>query len=181
MSLTTDSKILELCLNEETKSDGFKMLMDKFQEPIYWQIRRQIKNHDDTNDIMQNTFLKVYQNIENFRNDSALYTWVFRIARNETLNFLNSAATRRTTDLDPVLFEESAMSSSYSIPGHLIEQKLMRAVELLPEKQQVVFTLKYFEDKKYAEISDLLGTSEGALKASYHHAVKKIKELMKLI
>lgn len=181
MSTSNDSKILELILKEETKQEGFKLLMDSFQEPIYWNIRRQVKNHDDTNDILQNTFLKVYQNIENFRNDSNLYTWVFRISRNETLNFLNSATNRRTTDLDPVLFEESMIGSSYSIPGHLIEQKLMRAIELLPEKQQVVFNLKYFEEKKYSEISALLGTSEGALKASYHHAVKKIKELMKII
>jgi RNA polymerase sigma-70 factor (ECF subfamily) len=179
--MTTDSKILELILNEETKAEGFKLLMEKFQEPIYWNIRRQIKNHDDTNDIMQNVFVKVLLNIPNFRNDSNLYTWIFRISRNETLNFLNSAVNRRTTDLDPVLFEESMVSSSYSIPGHLIEQKLMRAIELLPEKQQVVFNLKYFEEKKYSEMSQLLGTSEGALKASYHHAVKKIKELMKII
>lgn len=181
MAITTDSKILEIILKEDTKPEGFRLLMEKFQEPIYWNIRRQIKNHDDTNDILQNTFLKVYQNIENFRYDSNLYTWIFRIARNETLNFLNSARSRRTTDLDPTLFEESMVSSSYSIPGHLIEQKLMRAVELLPEKQQVVFNLKYFEEKKYSEMSEILETSEGALKASYHHAVKKIKELMKLI
>jgi len=181
MEENLDSKILNLILEESTKNEGFKLLIENYQEAIYWNIRRKVKNHDDTNDIMQNTFIKVHTNIHNFRNDSNLYTWVYRISRNETLNFLNSAATRRTSDLDPVLFEESLISSSYSIPGHLIEQKLMRAVELLPEKQQVVFNLKYFEDKKYSEISRILGTSEGGLKASYHHAVKKIKELMKLI
>lgn len=155
---------------------GFKKIVTQFQERVYWQIRRMTKNHQDTEDVMQNVFIKAWKGLPNFRADSNLYTWLFRIAHNETLNFLNKENKRTTVDLDPPLFENLIVANGNSYSPEEIESHLKKALDTLPEKQLLVFNLKYFDDLKYSEISDMLGTSVGALKASYHLAVKKIEE-----
>lgn len=160
---------------------GFRNIVKKFQERIYWQIRRMTKNHEDTEDVMQTVFLKAWKGLPNFRADANLYTWLFRIARNETLTFLARESKRKTVDLDPPLFENKVVASGKTYTPAEIEKYLNAAMEQLPEKQLLVFNLKYFDDLKFAEISEITGTSVGGLKASYHLAVKKIEEYLKSI
>jgi len=139
-----------------------------------------VKDHDDTDDILQNTFIKIYQNIANFKGDSLLYSWMYRIATNEAITFLNSKAKKihlSSQDLQDKLIEN--LESDVYFEGDEIQLKLQKAIAKLPQKQQQVFNMKYFEELKYKEISEILGTSEGALKASYHIAVKKIEDFLK--
>ena len=159
---------------------GFQLIVQKYQERVYWQIRRLTKNHQDTEDVMQNVFIKVWKGLENFRADSNLYTWMYRIAFNETHTFLSKSSKRQTVDMDPPLFENKmAVEGGKDLSGEEIEVILNKALDELPEKQRQVFELKYFEELKFKEISALLGTSVGGLKASYHLAVKKIEEFLK--
>jgi len=158
---------------------AFVSLVGKYGQQLYWQIRRVVKNHDQANDILQNVFVKVWQFLGDFNRDSSLYTWLYRIARNETLNFLQSEKRSSTVDLDDEMLEIKAGHAL--LDQHTPEQiseLLMQAVETLPEKQALVFQLKYFEDLPYHEIAAQLGTSEGALKASYHHATGKIRKFL---
>lgn len=164
---------------EENPTVGFQKIVKTYQERVYWQIRRLTKNHQDTEDVMQNVFIKAWKGLPNFRKESNLYTWLYRIAYNETHTFLSKANRRRTTDLDPPLFENQLQTDGKDISGEEIEAALQTALEKLPEKQRQVFELKYFEEMKFKEISDLLGTSVGGLKASYHLAAKKIEEELK--
>lgn len=158
---------------------GFQSLVEQFQERVYWQIRRLVKNHDDTADVMQNVFIKVWKALPEFRGDAALYTWLYRIAFNETHTFLHKASKRQTVDLDPPLFENSIEVDGKNYSPQEIENIFNKAIETLPEKQKLVFQLKYFDELKFTEIESMLGTSVGALKASYHLAVKKIEEFLK--
>ena len=140
-----------------------------------------VKDHNDTDDILQNTFIKIYQNISNFKGDSLLFSWMYRIATNEAITFLNSKAKKihlSSQDLQDKLIEN--LESDVYFEGDEIQLKLQKAIAKLPQKQQKVFNMKYFEELKYKEISEILGTSEGALKASYHIAVKKIEEFLKI-
>lgn len=157
---------------------GFKEIVEKFQKRVYWQIRRVTKNHDDSEDILQNVFIKVWKALPEFREDSALYTWIYRIAFNETHTFLRRESKKKTVDLDPPLFENAVEVNGKSYSPEEIESLFKQAIETLPEKQKLVFNLKYFDELKFQEIEDLLGTSVGALKASYHLAVKKIEEFL---
>ena len=177
---TTDDQILSLCHKEANIEQGFKLLMLKYQERLYWHVRRMVLEHDDANDVIQNTFIKVYKSIHKFEGKSKLYTWLYRIATNESITFLNKKKKKSTTSLDN---EEYNMSNQLKadeyFDGDEIQRKLCDALNQLPEKQKAVFNLRYFEEMKYDEMSEVLGTSVGSLKASYHHAVKKIETYLK--
>lgn len=150
--------------------------MQDYQKPLYNHVRNIVLNHDDANDVLQNTFVKIFQNLKNFKGDSKLFTWMYRIATNEALTFLNQKA--KKSGISSVELQNKAienLKADIYFDGDEIQIKLQKAIALLPEKQQLVFKMKYFEDLKYEEISEILGTSVGALKASYHHAVKKIE------
>ena len=164
---------------QENNTLGFQAIVRKFQERIYWQIRRLTKNHQDTEDVMQNVFVKAWKGLPNFRQDSNLYTWLYRIAFNETHTFLAKETKRRTVDLDPPLFENAVQIEGTAYSAEEIEAILSKAMDTLPEKQLLVFNLRYYDELKFSQISELTWTSEGALKASYHLAAKKIEEFIK--
>ncbi|GGC74958.1 DNA-directed RNA polymerase sigma-70 factor [Pedobacter quisquiliarum] len=179
MKQVEDAEILEKFSVERTRQEAFSLLLNKYQQKIYWHIRRLVINHDDTDDLVQDVFVKVWKNLGNFRSDSQLYTWIYRIATNESITFLNKQKRQNNTPLDEVSSEvvESMVEPSY-FNGTEIQLKLQRAIQTLPEKQKLIFNMKYFDDMKYEEISEVLGTSVGALKASFHIAVKKIETFM---
>jgi len=177
LSENTDHKILEMCRQGESKNFGFRLLVDKYNQRVYWHIRRMVISHEDANDLVQDTFLKVWKNLDSFRADSELFTWIYRIATNETLTFLKKKKRQyfiSFTDYENKL-EQSLTDDNY-FSGDEIQLKLQKAILKLPEKQRLVFQMKYFETIKYEEMSEILGTSVGALKASYHIAVKKIEK-----
>ncbi|NQX42798.1 RNA polymerase sigma-70 factor, ECF subfamily [Pedobacter steynii] len=179
MKQVEDSEILEKFSSEKTRHEGFNLLLGKYQQKIYWHIRRLVIDHDDADDLVQETFVKVWKNLDKFRSDSKLYTWVYRIATNESITFLNKKKQRNNTPLDEVSDElaETLVASSY-FNGDKIQMKLQQALLTLPEKQRLIFNMKYFDDLKYEEISEVTGTSVGALKASFHIAVKKVEVFM---
>ena len=169
-----DEKALYKQLHDaSTKEAAFTRLVREYQEPLYWQIRRMVLSHDDADDVLQNTFIKAWSAIDSFRGESRLQTWLFRIAINESLNFLSKK--KQTVSLDQTAGSMADMLASDSyFDGDEVQQQFQKAICTLPEKQRLVFNLKYFDEMKYEDMSTLLGTSIGALKASYHHAVKKI-------
>ncbi|MCX2479156.1 RNA polymerase sigma factor [Pedobacter sp. MC2016-15] len=179
MKQVEDDDILEKFSNESTRNEAFNLLISKYQEKIYWHVRRLVIDHDDADDLVQEVFIKVWKSLAKFRNDSKLYTWIYRIATNECITFLNKKKQRNQTPLDEVSDElsESLVASSY-FNGDKIQMKLQQALLTLPEKQRLIFNMKYYDDLKYDEISAILGTSVGALKASFHIAVKKIEVFM---
>ncbi len=151
-----------------------------YTEPLYWQIRRLVDNHDDANDLLQNTFMKAWQSLENFRGDARLSTWLHKIAINESLTFLEREKRRQTFSLDdPESSASARIEADTMIDGDALALKLRKAVAMLPEKQRLVFNMRYFDEMKYEDISEIVGTSVGALKASYHHAVKKIEDFLR--
>lgn len=162
-------------------SIAFEKIVKKYQERVYWQIRKLLKNHNDTEDVMQNVFIKAWKGLSNFREEANLYTWLYRIAFNESHTFLSKNAKMQKVDLDPPLFENQLSTNGNTLSGEEIEAILMNALDTLPEKQRQVFELKYFQELKFKEISELLGTSVGGLKASYHLAAKKIEEILKTL
>ena len=171
--------ILEL-LNPKTQNEAFRKLMQLYQKPLYYHIRNMVLNHDDTDDVLQNTFIKVFANLKNFKGDSKLYSWMYRIATNESLTFIKQKAKKNkvsTEELNTKIIDNLAADVYFE--GDEIQIKLQKAIALLPTKQQLVFKMKYFEELKYEEISEIVDTSVGALKASYHLAVKKIEEYLK--
>ncbi|MGX5688186.1 RNA polymerase sigma factor [Arcticibacter tournemirensis] len=176
MNQVEDSEILLKFSNKDTRNEAFGLLLKKYQQKIYWHIRRLVINHDDADDLVQDVFIKVWKNLDNFQNNSQLYTWLYRIATNECLTFLNKKKQQNNIPLDEVAYDlaDSLAEGSY-FDGNNAQMKLQKALLTLPEKQRLVFNMKYFDDLKYEEISDVLGTSVGALKASFHHAVKKIE------
>ena len=158
------------------RAQAFTLLVDQYKEQLYWQIRRMVLSHDDADDILQNTFLKAWTGLDSFRGEARLSTWLFRIASNETLNFLNRRrATTSIDDENASAIAAQLQSDSY-FDGDETEAQLQAAIATLPDKQRQVFNLKYYDEMKYEEMSELLGTSIGALKASYHHAVKKVSD-----
>ncbi|MFK8038595.1 MAG: RNA polymerase sigma factor [Crocinitomicaceae bacterium] len=158
---------------------GFKNIMDTFKERVYWQIRRMTKNHNDSEDILQNVFVKAWRGLPKFKGESALYSWIYRIAYNETMTFLKRESKHLTRDLDDPIIETDLSVEGKTYSSQEISDILMKAIATLPEKQAQVFQLKYFEDLNYSDISDMLGTSVGGLKANYHIAVKKIETFIK--
>lgn len=176
-----DALILSKFRDLTTREEGFGLLLQKYQQKVYWHVRRFVLDHDDTDDIVQDIFIKVWKNLENFREDSQLYTWLFRIATNESITFLNKKKQKMMVSLEDensAYLADTLQDTSY-FDGDRAQLKLQEALLTLPDKQRLVFNMKYFEDMKYEEISDVLGTSVGALKASYHHAVKKIEHYFK--
>jgi RNA polymerase sigma-70 factor (ECF subfamily) len=173
-----DNDILNLFEKNEQKA--FSSLVAKHQERIYWHVRKMVVNHEDTNDITQNIFIKVWKGLPKFKKESNLYTWIYRIATNETLNFIKMNKNKIAQSLEDIQLESRKDDSFFS--GDEIEAKLHQALATLPSKQKLVFNMKYFDDLKYKEIAEILGGSIGSLKASYHHAQKKIEAyLLKII
>jgi RNA polymerase sigma-70 factor (ECF subfamily) len=159
-----------------TKEKAFKKLITEYKERLYWHIRKIVISHDDADDVLQNTFIKVFKGIDKFKQDSKLYSWMYRIATNESITFINKRARERNIDITEMKQEMiSNLQSDRWFSGNDIEIILQEAVATLPEKQQLVFNMKYFDHMKYQEISDILERSVGGLKASYFHAVKKIE------
>lgn len=174
-----EKKLIEQLQNPKTASSAFDTLMRSYGEPVYWQIRKLVVRHEDADDILQNVFLKAWNNLQNFRGDAKLSTWLFKIAINESINFLNKERTRNqlnVEDGDDSYLLNNIEADEY-FDGDELQAELLKAVAKLPEKQRLVFNMRYFDEMKYEEISEILGTSVGALKASYHHAVKKIEEI----
>ncbi len=174
-----EKDFIQLLLNPKTQNDAFKKLLLDYQRPLYNHIRNIVLNHDDADDVLQNTFVKVFQYLKGFKGDSKLFSWMYRIATNESITFINQRAKRSgliNETLQQKLVENLKADSHFE--GDEIALKLQKAIAGLPEKQQLVFKMKYFEEIKYDAMSEILGTSVGALKASYHHAVKKIEIFM---
>jgi len=177
--LLDDATLLKMILNPETQNSGFRELVSQYQRPLYFHIRNLVLNHDDADDVLQNTFIKIYRGISGFNEESKLYTWMYRIATNESLTFLSQKAKKNHITSEELLFQITEnLEADVYFEGDEIELKLQKAVHLLPEKQQLVFKMKYFDDLTYEAISEILGTSVGGLKASYHHAVKKIEDFI---
>ena len=173
----SDQKILDLFHQKGKEEKAFGFILDKYQERLYWHIRRIVIHHDDANDVLQNFFVKIWKALPSFRGDSELYTWLYRIATNESLSFLKKKAAKTGRNLeDPDQTMVNRLQADEYFDGDEIQIKLQLAISQLPQKQRLVFQMKYFDDMKYEEISQILNTSVGALKASYHHAVRKIKE-----
>jgi RNA polymerase sigma factor (sigma-70 family) len=174
-----DREIIEQFRNEETRNYAFNLLVREYQKRLYWHIRKIIIDHDDTDDVLQNVFIKVWRHLANFKEESQLFTWMYRIATNESINFLNAKKKRAGIPLDDVsAFLANNLESDSYYKGDEIQTKLQKAILTLPDKQRIVFNMKYFDEMKYEEMSKILETSVGALKASYHHAVKKIEEYL---
>jgi RNA polymerase sigma-70 factor, ECF subfamily len=174
-----DSELIEKLKSEDTRNYAFNLLVRKYQERIYWHIRKMVIDHDDSDDLVQEVFVKVWKYLDNFRGDSQLYTWIYRIATNECLSFL---AKKKKRYFLPIVDVEKELSDYLDngnyISGDEVQLKLQKALLKLPPKQRLVFNMKYFDDMKYEEIAEITKTSIGALKASYHHAVKKIEEIL---
>ena len=171
-----EKEFIESLLNPKTQNQAFQKLLLTYQKPLYFHIRNIVLDHDDTDDVLQSTFIKIFQNLKNFKGDSKLYSWMYRIATNESLTFIKQKANKNkvsTEELNTKIIDNLAADVYFE--GDEIQIKLQKAIALLPTKQQLVFKMKYFEELKYEEIAVILDTSVGALKASYHHAVKKIE------
>ncbi len=175
-----DKELLAIYRQPGTKEKGFTLIIRKYQERLYWHVRRLVVDHEDANDVLQNMFIKVWKSLDNFREDAQLYTWLYKIATNEALSFLEQQKRKSAISLSDV---ETGLSNKLQadsqFDGNKLEWKLQKAILGLPEKQRIVFNLRYYDEMPYEQMSKVLETSEGALKASYHHAVKKVEEFMK--
>lgn len=175
-----DKELLQQFKQPENRERAFTAIIKKYQEKLYWHVRRMVVDHEDANDVLQNVFIKVWNGLQNFREDSQLYTWLYRIATNESLTFLEQQKRKSAVSFDEV---EAGLSNKIKAEEGFdvqrLEWKLQLAIQQLPEKQRAVFTLRYYDEMPYEEMSRVLDTSEGALKASYHHAVKKIEDFIK--
>ena len=175
-----DAELLLQFRNPSTKEKAFTAIIKKYQEKLYWHIRRMVVEHEDANDVLQNAFIRVWKGLDNFREDSQLYTWIYRIGTNECLSFLEQKKRKSTVSLDGDV--ETGLSNTIKADKHFdpnkLEWKLQLAMQQLPEKQRIVFNLRYYDEMPYEQMSKVLETSEGALKASYHHAVKKIEDFI---
>ena len=176
-----EKELVKQLQDEKTATRAFETLLKTYSEPVYWQIRRMVLNHEDANDIVQNVFIKAWTNLHNFRGDAKLSTWLFKIAVNESINFLNKEKHRSQnvggdSEEDSLLIKNLEADDYFD--GDALQLELQEAISKLPEKQRLVFNMRYYEEMKYEEMSEVLGTSVGALKASYHHAVKKITDML---
>jgi len=172
-----DTELLLQFRDPDSREKAFTAIIKKYQEKLYWHIRRMVVEHEDANDVLQNVFIRVWNGLDNFREDSQLYTWLYRIATNECLSYLEQQKRKSAVSFDEIEsgLANKIVADKYFDPNKL-EWKLQLAIQQLPEKQRVVFTLRYYDEMPYEEMSRVLDTSEGALKASYHHAVKKIED-----
>lgn len=175
-----EKELVKQLQNERTAHQAFETLLKTYTEPVYWQIRRMVLNHDDANDVVQNVFLKAWTNLHNFRGEAKLSTWLFKIAVNESINFINKEKHRVRGDVDgddETMLIKNLEADEY-FDGDSLQKELQEAIAKLPEKQRLVFNMRYYDELKYEEISEILGTSVGSLKASYHHAVKKLTDML---
>lgn len=176
MHVQQETALLNALRSPSEREAAFRELVSSYKERLYWHIRKMVVDHDDADDVLQNTFIKIFRHIDRFKGDSKLYTWMYRIATNEALSFLQSRARRQNLSLEEV--KQAAidnLTSDVYFEGSAIELQLQRAIATLPHRQQLIFNMKYFEDHTYEELSQILDTSVGGLKSSYHLAVKKIK------
>ncbi|MDI1356387.1 MAG: RNA polymerase sigma factor [bacterium] len=174
-----DDVILELFRDETTRNSALERLISKYQQRLYWHIRKIVISHDDSDDVLQNTFIKIWKGLENFKGESQLYTWIYRIATNEALGLLRQKQRNQTTSIHPIEYELSKnLESDAYFTGDEIQLKLQQAILTLPEKQRLVFNMRYYDETPYEEMSQILETSVGALKASYHIAAKKIENFL---
>jgi len=175
----SDKELIKQFREESKRNNAFNLIIRKYQERLYWHIRKIVIGHEDADDVLQNTMIKIWGSLPEFRSDSKIYTWLYRIATNESLTFLKQKKRRALTpwtDVEHMLSEQLESDSRFT--GDEIQMKLQKAILKLPPKQRVVFNMKYFDEMKYEEMSQILNTSVGALKASYHHAVKKIESML---
>lgn len=179
MKTYNEKEVIALLQDPDRQREAFECIVKEYSEQIYWQIRRLIFSHEDANDLLQNTFIRAWTNIDYFRGDAKLSTWLYRIAFNECLTFLNRQRTNNHLSIDDVDTEMiNKLESDSFFDGDKTQIMFLKAIQTLPEKQRIIFNLKYFKDMKYEEISEILGTTVGGLKASYHHAVKKIESFL---
>ena len=172
-------KLINDLKSKDKQGFAFNELVSLYKERLYWHIRNIVKSHDDTDDVLQNTFVKIFKNIDSFKGDSKLYSWMYRIATNEAITFINKRAKQMQISNEELQsFAIDNLKSDVYFEGDAIQLKLQQAIATLPEKQQLVFNMKYFQDIKYKDMSEILETSEGALKASYHLAIKKIESYL---
>nr|WP_321223096.1 RNA polymerase sigma factor [uncultured Psychroserpens sp.] len=177
--MNNEQLLIQRLKQPNTKDLAYKELLILYKERLYWHIRHIVKSHDDADDVLQNTFIKVYKNIQNFKEDSKLFSWMYRIATNESLTHLSKNAKRINFSSEELQQQSiTNLKADVYFEGDDIQLKLQQAIATLPEKQQLVFNMRYFEDIKYKDMSDILDTTEGALKASYHIAVKKIEAFL---
>ena len=177
--MTNETNFILRLKDTKTKDAAFRELLSLYKERLYWHIRKIVISHDDADDVLQNTFIKVYRNIDKFKGDSKLYSWLYRIATNESITHINKNAKRmQLSNEEHQKLAIDNLKADVYFEGDEIQLKLQNAIALLPQKQQLVFNMKYFDDLKYKEIAEILETSEGALKASYHIAVKKIESFL---
>ncbi|QXP74184.1 RNA polymerase sigma factor [Tenacibaculum sp. AHE15PA] len=178
--MTDELTLIAALQNSKTKEVAFKQLLSLYKERLYWHIRKIVVSHDDADDVLQNTFIKIFKNIDTFKNDSKLYSWMYRIATNESITFLTKRAKEKNVDITDYQQQlVSTLDSDHWFTGDEIQLILQQAIATLPQKQQLVFNMKYFDEMKYTQISEILETSVGALKASYHIAAKKIAHFIK--
>jgi len=175
----SDQALVAAFKDERMREAAFTQLVRKYQERLYWHIRRMVSTHEDTNDILQNVFIKVWKNLDSFREESNLYTWLYRIGTNETLTWIDTQKRFTSVSMsDNEDFYDNKLTSQKDFDPRKIEWKLQQAINTLPQKQKIVFNLRYYDEMPYEDMSQVLNTSVGALKASYHHAVKKVEEFL---
>jgi RNA polymerase sigma-70 factor (ECF subfamily) len=180
MSESSDKDLIAQFRNGPTRQAAFRTIVERYQKRLYWHIRRMLIDHDDTDDVLQNVFIKTWKGLDGFKEDSQLYTWLYRIATNETLSHIRQRKTELLVRYGDVEYNiESKLEDDNYFSGDAIQKKLQLAIQQLPEKQRLVFNMKYFGEMKYEDMSQVLDTSVGALKASYHHAVKKIEAFIR--
>ena len=176
MNTNDEKELITQLQNPATQRNAFEKVVKEYSEPLYWQIRRMVLNHDDTNDLLQNTFVKAWTNLSQFRGEAKLSTWLYRIALNECLNFLNRQKAQKDLSIDDECAIVNQLESDPYFDGDKTQLLFQEAIHTLPDKQRMIFQMKYFQEMKYEDISEIMGTTVGALKASYHHAVKKIED-----
>ena len=175
-----ESLLVAQLKNTDTQEQAFRNLMTLYKERLYWHIRKIVLSHADADDVLQNTFIKIFKNIHSFKENSKLYSWMYRIATNEAITFINKKAANQHIDISDLQYKMADdLHEDQHYSGDEIQQLLQKAIFTLPQKQQLVFNMKYFDEMKYSEMSEILETSVGALKASYFHAVKKVEKFLK--
>ncbi|KMQ71394.1 RNA polymerase sigma factor [Chryseobacterium koreense] len=174
-----ETEIIELMSSEKSRDSGVRLMMDAYQSRLYWHIRRLIVDHDLAQDVLQDTFIKAYQNFHQFKQDSQLYTWLYRIATNESLQQLNKMKKMQKTDQDAEIYLQNLVAENVETEAEEIQILLQKAIQTLPEKQKLVFTMRYYEDLPYEEISKILDMSVGTLKTNYHYAKQKVESYVK--
>lgn len=178
--MVSETTLINTLKSPKEKEEGFRMLVSQYKERLYWHIRKIVIHHDDADDVLQNTFIKVFRNIDSFKGDSKLYTWLYRIATNEAITFIHKRAKRgNITSQEVQQLAIDRLETDVYFEGDAIQLKLQQAIATLPQKQQLVFNMKYFEEHTFEELSEILETSVGGLKSSYHIAVKKITAFVK--